>query len=155
MQNVYFSRPVAEGPLGPKTAPECPMTQLQSQESIQWSVLFQIPSVQRIFPLKAWPEMNAPGGEALTPALRASCMNSGVPHTTLPNHAHCSSIGSWPSANLSSQLPHHFLAMWPGTSSLRSLCFVRESNTSEYHWEINEMAEIKTLAPNFQTNTTS
>ena len=44
-------------------------------------------------------------------------------------------------------------AMWPGASSIHSLFFLRELTSSEYYQEINEMAEIKSVAPNFQTNT--
>lgn len=144
------------GPLGLMTAPRMFYDSAQTQRSLQWWVLFQVLPVQRISLLKPWPEISASGGQELILALRASCMTLGVNaplSSPCPPQFHWQlAIGralpkaarSFPSCVVWDQLPT-FLMLCKGMKCFRV--------ASEYHREINEIAGIKTLAPNFQTNT--
>lgn len=112
---------------------------------------------KEIFLWKPWPEISASGGRELILALTAFCINpraSVLPFSSSP--APCplqfSSFGSWPQADLSSNCPIISWLCGLGQVPCIPRASVRESNTLEYHQEVNEIAEMKTLAPNFQTN---
>lgn len=123
---------------------------------------------KEIFLWKPWPEISASGGRELILALRAFCINprasvlpfssspraSVLPYSSSPTPCplQFSSFGSWPWADLSSNCPIISWLWGLGQVPCIPCASVRESNTLEYHQEVNDIAEIKTLAPDFQTN---
>lgn len=145
MQNAFVLRASGKGPLGLMTVLR--LSKISGKPTGMSPI--SCFSLQAAPLKKPRPAVNAPGGQEPILALRASSTNPGVgahPPPPRPLQSH----GPLPSP-LSKLLPRP-PAVQPGTLSLHSLFFVRESSTSGYCQETGERAEIKTLAPNFQAS---